>query len=279
MDIQWYPGHMQKAKRKLAEQLKNIDIVLEVLDARLPQGTLNPDFDGLFSNKKRFFIINKADLANPATTKKWMQTFRAQGISCAEFTAPTSDPRPLMEAILADVQEMVERYRAKGVQKTVRAMVAGIPNVGKSAVLNRLSGSGKKMKEGNKPGVTRGLQWARITPYFEIMDTPGILMPKIENEETAAKIAAIGCIPMDILDFESIAYYLIQILTKNSPNLLEKRYNLNSPGPDANQVLFDICRSRGFLLRGGEMDLERGAKMVLDEFKNGKIGRVTLEEP
>lgn len=278
MDIQWYPGHMQKAKRKLGEQLKNIDIVLEVLDARLPQGTQNPDFDDLFGSKRRFFILNKADMADPATTKKWISEFRARGISCTDFAAPTADPKRLMEAVLADVQEMLERYKAKGVQKTVRAMVAGVPNVGKSAVLNRLSGSGK-MKEGNKPGVTRGLQWARVTPYFEIMDTPGILMPKIENEETAAKIAAIGCIPMDILDFESIAYYLIQILTKNSPNLLKKRYNLNSLDADANQVLFDICRSRGFLLRGGEMDQERGAKMVLDEFKNGKIGRVSLEEP
>jgi len=278
MDIQWYPGHMQKAKRKLAEQLKNIDIVLEVLDARLPQGTQNPDFDDLFGNKRRFFILNKADLADNATTKKWIQTFRGRGIACAEFSAPTSDPKKLMDSILADVEELVERFRAKGVHKTIRAMVAGIPNVGKSAVLNRLSGSGK-MKEGNKPGVTRGLQWARITPYFEIMDTPGILMPKIVNEETAAKIAAIGCIPLDILDFESIAYYVIQILTKYSPNLLKKRYNLNSLDSDANQVLFDICRGRGFLLKGGEMDLERGAKIVLDEFKNGIIGRVSLEVP
>ncbi len=278
MDIQWYPGHMQKAKRKLAEQLKNIDIVLEVLDARLPRGTQNPDFDEIFSSKRRFFILNKADLADGAATKRWIQSFREEGVSCAEFSAPKSDPAKLLEAVLADVRELVERYRAKGVQKTVRAMVAGIPNVGKSAVLNRLSGSGK-MKEGNKPGVTRGLQWARVTPYFEIMDTPGILMPKIENEETAAKIAAIGCIPMDILDFESIAYYLIQILTKNSPNLLKKRYNLNSLDVDANEVLTAICRSRGFLLRGGEVDLERGAKMILDEFKNGKIGRITLEEP
>ena len=278
MDIQWYPGHMEKARRKLAGQIKDIDIVLEVLDARLPRGTQNPDFDGLFANKRRFFILNKADLADPATTKKWLQYFRAEGLSCAEFAAPTSDPRQLLDAVLADVQELVERWRAKGVEKTVRAMVAGIPNVGKSAVLNRLSGSGK-MKEGNKPGVTRGLQWARVTPYFEILDTPGILMPKIENEETAAKIVAIGCIPMDILDFESIAYYVIQILTKNSPNLLKKRYNLNSLDADANRVLYDICKSRGFLLRGGEMDLERGAKVVLDELKNGKLGRISLEEP
>ena len=127
--------------------------------------------------------------------------------------------------------------------------------------------------------MTRGLQWARITPYFEVLDTPGILMPKIENEETAAKIAAIGCIPMDILDAESIAIYVIQILTKNSPNLLKKRYNLDSLGPDAAEVLNDICKSRGFLLKGGEIDVERGANTVLDEFKNGKIGRVSLETP
>ncbi len=278
MDIQWYPGHMQRAKRKLSEQLKLIDVIIEVLDARLPQGTQNPDFDELFAGKKRFYILNKADLADPSVTKKWLEHYRKQGVPCAEFSAPTSDPKHLTESILAAVREVVERYRAKGMEKTVRAMVAGIPNVGKSAVLNRLAGSGK-MKEGNMPGVTRGLQWARISPYFEVMDTPGILMPKIENEQTAAKIAAIGSIKQEVLDAESIAYYVIQILTKNSPNLLKKRYNLDSLDSDAYEVLKEICRKRGFLLKGGEMDIERGAKIVMDEFKNGKIGRVSLEVP
>lgn len=269
---------MQKAKRKLSEQLKLIDVVIEVLDARLPEGTRNPDFDELFSGKKRFFILNKSDLADPSVTKKWLAYYTGKGIPCAQFSAVSSDPLPLTDAILSVAAEMVERWREKGVNKTVRAMVAGIPNVGKSAVLNRLSQS-KKMKEGNKPGVTRGLQWARISPYFEVMDTPGILMPKIENEQTAAKIAAIGSIRQEILDIESLAFYLIQVLTKSSPNLLEKRYNLDSIDPDAYEVLKEICKKRGFLMKGGEFDTERGAKVVLDEFKNGKIGRVSLEEP
>jgi len=278
MDIQWYPGHMEKAKRKLSQQLKMIDVIIEVLDARLPEGTKNPDFDELFSGKNRFYVLNKADLADPSVTKKWISYYREQGIPCAAFSATSSDPGPLMDAILAVASEMVKRWKDKGVNKTVRAMVAGIPNVGKSAVLNRLSQS-KKMKEGNKPGVTRGLQWARITPYFEVMDTPGILMPKIEDEETAAKIAAIGSIKQEILDIESLAFYIIQILTKYSPNLLKKRYNLDSLDPDAYNVLKDICKKRGFLKKGGEFDTEKGAVIFLDELKNGKIGRISLEEP
>jgi ribosome biogenesis GTPase A len=278
MDIQWYPGHMQKAKRKLSEQLKLIDVVIEVLDARLPEGTKNPDFDELFSGKKRFYVLNKADLADPAVTKKWVAHYTGQGIPCAAFSAVSSDPGPLTDAILSVASEMVERWREKGVHKIVRAMVAGIPNVGKSAVLNRLSQS-KKMKEGNKPGVTRGLQWARISPYFEVMDTPGILMPKIEDEETAAKIAAIGSIKQELLEIENLAFYLIQILTKNSSNLLKKRYNLGSLDADAAEVLKEICKQRGFLMKGGEFDIERGARIVLDEFKNGKIGRISLEVP
>ncbi len=278
MDIQWYPGHMEKAKRKLAGQLKLIDVVIEVLDARLPEGTRNPDFDELFSGKKRFYVLNKADLADPAVTKRWLAFYMAQGIPCAAFSAVSSNPCVLTDAILTLAAEMVERWREKGVNKTVRAMVAGIPNVGKSAVLNRLSKS-KKMKEGNKPGVTRGLQWAKVSPYFEVMDTPGILMPKIENEETAAKIAAIGSIKQEVLEIESLVFYLIQILTKNSPNLLKKRYNLDSLDQNAYEVLKEICRKRGFLMKGGEFDTVRGAKIVLDEFKNGKIGRISLEVP
>lgn len=278
MDIQWYPGHMQKAKRKLSEQLKGIDVVIEILDARLPEGTRNPDFDELFSLKKRFFVLNKADLADPGVTKKWIARYTGSGIPCAAFSATSSDPKPLTEAILASVKDLIAHWKEKGATKTVRAMVAGIPNVGKSAVLNRLSQS-KKLKEGNKPGVTRGLQWARISPYFEVMDTPGILMPKIENEETAAKIALIGSIRQEILESESLAFYLIQILTKNSPNLLKKRYNLNNLDQDAYEVLKEICRKRGFLMKGGQFDTERGAKVVLDEFKNGIIGRISLEVP
>ena len=278
MDIQWYPGHMQKAKRKLAEQLKLIDIVIEVLDARLPEGTRNPDFDELFSKKKRFYILNKSDLADPAVTKRWIAYYAEKGIPCAAFSATSSDPGPVIGAILSLASKMVERWREKGVHKTVRAMVAGIPNVGKSAVLNRLSQS-KKMKEGNKPGVTRGLQWARVSPYFEVLDTPGILMPKIENDETAAKIAAIGSIRQEILEIESLSFYLIQILTKISPDLLKKRYNLDRVDPDAYEVLKEICKKRGFLIKGGEFDTERGAKIVLDEFKNGKLGRISLEVP
>ena len=278
MNIQWYPGHMTKAKRQLAEQLKRIDMVIEVLDARLPLGSQNPDFDDLFAGKKRFYMLNKADLADDALSAAWIAHFAAQGITAQKYSAQRSNPAALMNTMEKSARDITQRFEQKGVHKTVRALIAGIPNVGKSAILNRLSGT-RKVKEGNKPGVTKGLQWVKLSPYFEIMDTPGILMPKIENEETAAKIALIGCVKQEILDEENLAYYLISFLQKTKPGLLIDRYNLEDLDKDAYEVLGDIAKKRGFLLKGGLMDYERAAKTVLDEFKNGKLGRLTLEVP
>ena len=279
MNIQWYPGHMTRAKRQLKEQLKIIDVVIEVLDARLPFSSQNSDFDSLFEGKKRFYILNKTDLADDRVTDRWMNWFEKNGIPAMKYSAHTGNTSLLLSRLTEFSSGIVEKYREKGVNKTVRALVVGIPNVGKSAILNRLSGS-KKAKEENRPGVTRGLQWVRVTEHFEILDSPGLLMPKISDEESAAKIAFIGSIKQEILNTEELAFYLIKFLSFSNPGLLEDRYDLKLDDQNEPLDIMDaICRRRGFLLKGGELDYDRCARTVLDEFRKGKMGRITLELP
>lgn len=278
MDIQWYPGHMTKARRQLRDKLKLIDMVIEVLDARAPQSSLNPDFDDLFSQKTRFYILNKADLADDNITKNWISFFAKKGIQAAAFSATKGNTQMLKKEILHCAQDILKRYSERGMNKTLRCMVAGIPNVGKSAILNRLAG-GKKLLEGNKPGVTRSLQWAKIDDHLEIMDTPGLLWPKFKDENTGAVIALIGSVKLDILDEEALAFHLISLLKVSAPKMLSERYKLTDLKKDSYEILCDICKARGFLLRGGVFDTERGAKTLLDEFKNGKMGRISLEKP
>ncbi len=270
---------MTRAKRQLKDQLKIIDVVIEVLDARLPFSSQNSDFDSLFEGKKRFYILNKTDLADDRVTDRWMNWFEKKGIPAMKYSAHTGNSSLLLSRLTEFSSGIVERYREKGVNKTVRALVVGIPNVGKSAILNRLSGS-KKAKEENRPGVTRGLQWVRVTEHFEILDSPGLLMPKISDEESAAKIAFIGSIKQEILNTEELAFYLIKFLSASNPGLLEERYDLKLEGQDEPLDIMDaICRRRGFLLKGGELDYDRCARTVLDEFRKGKMGRITLELP
>ncbi len=278
MDIQWYPGHMTKAKRQLATKLKMIDIVIEVLDARAPKSSVNPDFDDVFAGKKRFYILNKADLADVNITKNWIDYFASKGIDATYYSALSGNVAMLKDALLKCASPIKERYAKKGVNKTLRCMVAGIPNVGKSAILNRLSGT-KKLKEGNKPGVTKGLQWAKIDEYLEIMDTPGLLWPKFKDLNTGAVVALIGSVKLDVLDEEELACYLIAMLKKTAVNMFKNRYKLEDTEKTDYEILEDICKSRGFLLKKGEFDTERGAKTLLDEFKNGKMGKLSLEKP
>ena len=278
MNIQWYPGHMTKAKRQLEPKLKLIDMVIEVLDARAPKSSDNPDFDDLFKNKIRFYVLNKADLADPKITEEWIRKFREEGHNAVAFSATNGNIKDLKKAIADNAKDFLNKYKEKGVNKVLRGLIAGIPNVGKTAILNRLLGT-KKLTEGNKPGVTKSLQWAKIDPYLEIMDSPGLLWPKFENEETGAIIALIGSINSNILNEEELALYLIKLLKETEPSLLMNRFKLDSLDEDSYQVLCDICKKRGFLYKGGEYDVERGARTLLDEFKNGKLGRVSLEKP
>lgn len=278
MNINWYPGHMTKARRELEKKVKLIDVVIEVLDARAPMLSLNPDFQDLFTDKKKLYILNKADMADPAATKKWVDYFESCGIPAAAYSVLTGNPRDLQKKIESAAQEIYDKYSKKGINKTVRALVCGIPNVGKSAILNRLYGK-KKLAEGNRPGVTRGLSWVKLTPYLELMDSPGLLWPKIEDELTGATIALIGCIKTEILDEEELAFYLIKLLMQSAPKMLAERYKLENLEEEPWDVMAQICKKRGFLLRGGEVDSERGAKMLISEFANSKLGRITLELP
>jgi ribosome biogenesis GTPase A len=278
MDIQWYPGHMTKARRQMRQKLKMIDMVIETLDARAPRSSLNPDFDDLFASKMRMYVLNKADLADRTITKQWVSYFKRQGIPPISFSAANDKPAVLKKQIVDAAGDFLRRYRDKGVKKTLRAMIVGIPNVGKSAILNRLLGT-RKMKEGNKPGVTKALQWAKIDDYLEIMDSPGMLWPKFDDERTGAAVALIGSVKPDVFNEEELALYLIKMLAESRPGMLAARYKLDDTGEDAYQMLCGISKKRGFLLKGGEYDTERAAKTVLDEFKNGKLGRISLEAP
>jgi len=278
MDIQWYPGHMTKARRQLQKKLKMIDMVIEVLDARAPKSSLNPDFDDMFENKMRFYILNKSDLADQKTTSEWIKYFKEKGIDAVAFSASGGNTKKLKDEIISGAANYLKKFKDKGVRKTLRAIVVGIPNVGKSAILNRLAGS-RKMKEGNKPGVTKALQWAKIDEYLEIMDSPGLLWPKFKDEQTGAAVALIGSIRADVLDEEALACRLVEMLKENAPEMLKERYRLDELEGDAYQIMCDISKKRGFLLKGGEFDTERAAKTVLDEFKNGKMGRISLEQP
>ena len=278
MNVQWYPGHMTKAKRALSEKLKMIDMVIEVVDARAPQSTRNPDFEDLFTGKARMLILNKSDMAEPAATKQWVQYFKNQGIYAVAYSAIRGNARALQKEIEMAAADIYEKYRQKGVNKTVRALVCGIPNVGKSAILNRLVGE-KKLKEGKQPGVTRGLSWVRLTPYLECMDSPGLLWPKIENERVGTIIALIGSVRQEILDEEEMVYQLVKILAELAPKLLRERYRIEDLQQDAYEILQEICRKRGFLMRGGVADTERGCKTLLEEFRNGKLGAITFELP
>lgn len=277
MLIQWYPGHMAKARRMLVENLKLIDVVVELVDARAPRATRNPDFDDLFSAKQRVILLNKSDLASPAETKAWVEHYRAEGISAIEFVATNSAKRKAaVELIENAVSEKVKRMREKGVVKVIRAMVVGIPNVGKSTFINRIAGA-SRAQVGDKPGVTKGKQWVKISPYLELMDTPGLLWPKLEDEGLARHLAFIGSIKDDIMDVERLAGALLAELAVLCPAELAARYKQIEPGMSGEELLLAVSRSRGFLLSGGEADTERAARIVLDEYRAGKIARVTLD--
>lgn len=277
MDIQWYPGHMAKAKRQLAEKLKLIDVAVIVADARAPLSTMNPDLEKLLSGKPCVAVLNKRDLADEALTLKWAAYYDKRFSSALPFCAVQDKPGALIAAVMKAAAPVVQKYKDKGMNKTARVLIAGIPNTGKSALINRLLGR-KSAKEGDKPGVTRGLQWVKLSDSLELLDSPGLLWPKIESQETAAKIALCGSFKQENTDLTELAMHLIRLMEECAKGALTARYGVSTAG-DAYETLRAVCQKRGFLLRGGETDIERGAKTLLDEFKGGKLGRITLERP
>ena len=279
MLIQWYPGHMAKARRMLQENLKLIDVVVELVDARAPAATRNPDFDGLFSGKARVVLLNKSDLADPTLVKAWIACYQTQGIAAAEIVSTgNSGKKNAVALIERAAAPRVEKMKQKGIQKTVRVMVVGIPNVGKSTFINRIAGV-NRAQVGDRPGVTKGKQWVKITPYLELMDTPGLLWPKLENEVYAKHLAYLGSIKDDIMDVERLASELLSELLTLCPDAVTARYQKLLPGTPPEEILPAVCKSRAFLLAGGAPDTERAARVALDEFRAGKLARVTFERP
>lgn len=277
--INWYPGHMAKARRELAESLKLIDVVVEIVDARAPAASRNPDFDDLFASKSRVVLLNKSDLADPSASKAWMKEYRTKGISAGEIVSTSNSGKAQAVRLIEEAaREEVERMKAKGVNKTIRALVVGIPNVGKSTFINRIAGEARA-KVGDKPGVTKGKQWVKITPYLELLDSPGLLWPKLENQTMARHLAYLGSIRDEVLELEELAWNLIRELRSICPDALYARFKKLDDNTPEEELLDAVAKSRGLILKGGVFDTERAAKILLDEFRSGKIGRITLETP
>jgi ribosome biogenesis GTPase A len=279
MDINWYPGHMAKARRMMEDNLKAVDFVIEVVDARIPWSSRNPDFDDLFKTKARVIVLNKADLADPARTRQWLKWYAGQGTAAVEFVATKLQGREALLKMMKEAsEEKVRRMAERGAKKTVRALVAGIPNTGKSALINAMAGS-SSARTGDRPGVTRGRQLIRITPWMELMDTPGVLWPKLDDAEGALNLAFTGAIKEEIMDPYRLSLELIDALAVQYPEAIRGRYKLTETQETAAGTLVAIALKRGCLISGGEPDEERAARLVLDEMKSGKLGRLTMEMP
>lgn len=279
MNIQWYPGHMTKAKRMMQEDIKLIDIVIELLDARVPLSSRNPDIDTLANNKYRLVLLNKCDLADSKVTAQWEAYFKEKGIMTVTINARSGQG---MKAITNKVQEAckekIERDRKRGIiNRPIRAMIVGIPNVGKSTFINSFA---KKActKVGNKPGVTKGKQWIKINKNVELLDTPGILWPKFEDNTVGEHLAFIGSINDEILQKTELCCCLIDFLKEKYPGLLQERYQIEEQDC-ASDILEEIAKNRGCLLKGNELNYEKAAGILLDEFRNGKLGNISIEQP
>ena len=281
MNFQWYPGHMTKAKRMMQENIKLIDLVIELVDARVPMSSRNPDIDELGKNKARLILLNKADLADEKQTEEWIGYFRGKGYSAVKVNSRKGGGIKSIQGVIQEAcKEKTERDRKRGIlNRPVRAMVVGIPNVGKSTFINALAGKACA-KTGNKPGVTKGKQWIKLSKTVELLDTPGILPPKFEDQTVAVKLAYTGAIKDEIMNTELLAYSLCDYLRDNYPNELCTRYKLDTvEGLKGYEVLEKIGKKRGFVISGGEIDMERAANMLLDELRGAKIGHITLETP
>ncbi len=275
--INWYPGHMAKTRRLLQEQLRAVDAVIELCDARAPLATRNPDLEKLTRGKARILVLNKADLADDNQTARWLAHFRRQGLTALRFNSSGGKVKDILARIEEASKPALERYAARGVRKTIRFMVIGIPNVGKSTFINRLHGSAIA-KASDRPGVTRANQWVKIGPFLEVLDTPGMLPPRMDDQNGARLLAYLGSIRDEIMDTEDLAGGLMALLNAQSPAALAARYKLPGDCPDAPHALLEAaCKGRGWLLSGGRFDTARAAALVLDEFRAGKIGKLTIE--
>lgn len=279
MHFQWYPGHMTKAKRMMQENMKLIDLVIELVDARVPISSRNPDIDELGKNKARLILLNKSDLAEEKWNDAWMDYFKEKGYSVVKLNAKKGSGIKSINGVIQEAcKEKIERDRKRGIlNRPVRAIVVGIPNVGKSTFINALAGKACT-KTGNKPGVTKGKQWIRLNKNVELLDTPGILWPKFEDQTVGLRLAFIGSIKDEILHTEELAAELTQFMIKEYPGVLAEKYEMEESENGFENVQ-EIAKSRHCLVKGNELDTEKAAKLLLDDFRNGRLGRITLETP
>lgn len=270
MKIHWFPGHMTKAMRMMEEELKLVDIVVFVLDSRAPKSSLNPAAEKLIEGKPVLYVLNKADLSDSEALKAWQVHFAADGKTVVTFDATKSGGGKIItEKLKLLAKPKIEKYAEKGVTATVRAMVLGVPNSGKSTIINNIAGQSRAIT-GNKPGVTRGKQWLKVDQNVELLDTPGVLPPNFEDQNSAKNLAYIGSIKDEVVDTTELAAELLFDLKRLYPALLAARYKTDN--------FEDICRSRGCIMRGGEIDFERGAKLIIDDFRKGRIGKVCMDK-
>ena len=280
MNIQWYPGHMTKTRRQIEADLKQVDAVCEIVDARIPLSSRNPDIDAICGGKPRVIVLNRIDLADPAATRQWAAWFQIKGMTVV--CTDCKSRRGISEftpAVRAACKEKLERDAARGMNRPVRLMVVGIPNVGKSTLINQISGR-KGAKAENRPGVTRGKQWVTVDQGLELLDTPGILWPKFEDPEVGMRLAYTGAVKEDVIDTETLACHFMELLAKFYPQTLLERYKLEAPeGADGYDLLQLAGKKRGYLVSGGEVNTERMAKALMDDYRSGKLGKLTLESP
>lgn len=278
MNIQWYPGHMTKAKRAMKEDIKLIDLIIELVDARVPLASRNPDIDELGKGKARLILLNKSDLASERLNEAWTKWFQDKGYFVVKVNSRSGAGLKQINGIVQEAcKEKIERDKRRGIlNRPVRAMVVGIPNVGKSTFINSFAGKACA-KTGNKPGVTKGNQWIRLNKTLELLDTPGILWPRFEDQLVGMRLAFIGSINDQILNRDELATELLKFLLSNYPDALKERYQIEDG--DAVQALSQIAKVRGCLIKGGEPDLAKAAGILIDDFRSGKLGRITLEFP
>lgn len=282
MNYQWYPGHMTKAKRMMQEDIKLIDLIIELVDARAPLSSRNPDIDELGKNKYRIILLNKSDLADPRANAAWAAYFESKGLYVLEINARTGAGMKSIQGLVQEAcKEKIERDRKRGiVNRPVRAMVVGIPNVGKSTFINSFAGKACT-KTGNKPGVTKGKQWIRLNKSLELLDTPGILWPKFEDQNVGMRLAFIGSINDEIIIMQEMTLDLIRCVGERYPQVFENRYGVSYEGDGAQaaiRMLDEIARARKCYLKGEELDYDRAAALFVDDFRSGRLGRITLEE-
>ena len=274
--INWYPGHMAKTRRLLSEQISRADVVVELCDARLPRASRNPDLIRLIQNREHILILQKSDLADEKETERWLAYFRSLGVTCAGIDA-NRQYKQVLRLINDKAEAKVRQAQSRGISKTVRVMVVGVPNVGKSSLINRLNGSAVA-RVSDRPGVTRSNQWVKVNPYLELMDSPGLLWPRLDDQQAALRLSYIAAIRDDVQDVYDLALHLLDDMMEIKPEAVLERFHVTDGTLRGAPLMEAVCRGRGFLLRGNEVDEERGSRVVLDEFRAGKLGRITLEK-